>query len=73
MVKLNATELRAEILRKGLSIPRLAELMNISKKRLYSRINGDSSFTQSEITLIADILDLNGKRILDIFFGEKVS
>lgn len=73
MVKLNSTELRAEILRKGLSIPRLAELMNISKKRLYSRINGDSSFTQSEITLIADILDLNGKRILDIFFGEKVS
>ena len=73
MIRLNAAELRAEIFRKGLSVPRLAELMKISKKRLYSRINGDSSFTQSEITSIANILGLNGERILDIFFGEKVS
>lgn len=62
-------ELHAEMGRNGLSIPKLAKLTNIGKKRLYSRFSGETEFTQSEITKIAEVLHLNEDKMLRIFFA----
>ena len=43
---MNINDLKAEIARKNLSIPKLAELINVDKKTLYSRMNGEKSFKQ---------------------------
>ena len=69
---MNKNELNAEIARNGLTIPRLAELIKMDKKTLYSRIKGETSFKQSEIAAISAVLKLSGQRILEIFFSEEV-
>jgi plasmid maintenance system antidote protein VapI len=70
---MNANELRAEIARHELTIPKLADMMQMSKKTLYSRVKGETSFTQQEISLIANVLSLSKERIIDIFFDEEVA
>lgn len=70
---MNKNELNAEIARNGLTIPRLAELIKMDKKTLYSRIKGETSFKQSEIAAISAVLKLSGQRILEIFFSEEVA
>ncbi len=70
---LNISELKAELARRDISVPTLANAMGISKKRLYSRINQKTSFTQKEISLIGKILGLDNQAILRIFFDSKVS
>lgn len=70
---MNMNELNAEIARCGLTKPKLAERMGISKKRLYSRLNGQTTFNQEEIQKIANILNLNEDGIMKIFFAEMVS
>ena len=49
---MNSNELKAEIVRNNLTIPKLAKLINVNKTTLYSRISGKTPFTQKEITAI---------------------
>lgn len=70
---MNIDDLNAEIARHGLTKPQLAKKMGISKKRLYSRLNGTTTFKQEEIQQIAQILNLNENKIMNIFFAELVS
>ena len=70
---MNANELRAEIARNNLTIPKLAKLINVNKSTLYSRVNGKTPFTQKEITEIAKILNLSKEKIFFIFFTDKVA
>lgn len=70
---MNISELRAAMARKNINIPRLAELVGISKKTMYSRFSGETDFTQPEISTIAEILELKENDIIVIFFTEKVS
>lgn len=70
---MNINDLNAEIARCNLSVPKLAELMGISKKTLYSRMDGKTAFSQPEIQKIAKILNLNQEKILCIFFADSVS
>lgn len=70
---MNIKKLKIELVRCGLSVPGLALKMGVSKKLIYSRINGETSFTQKEISAIARILGLDRNRIIDIFFGDEVS
>lgn len=70
---MNIPELKAAIARKGYTIPTLAEAIGISKKTLYMKINGDTSFTQKEISAIATALNLTNDEIIMIFFAEKVA
>lgn len=65
--------LKAEMLKNEVSVPQLAENIGISKKTLYSRLRGDTSFTQSEIVKISNILSLDNQQMLSIFFAQKVS
>lgn len=64
---MNYNDLKAEIARANLSIPKLAEAMNIDKKTLYSRMHGDTNFDQQEIAIISKILNLSADKILNIF------
>lgn len=70
---MNINDLRAEIARNNLSIPKLAELINIDKKTLYSRMNGETNFKQEEISAIAKVLNLTSEKIMFIFFADVVS
>ena len=65
--------LKMEMIKREVSVPKLAEKIGISKKTLYSRMRGDTSFTQSEIVKISNVLSLDNEQMLSIFFTEKVS
>ena len=70
---MNVNDLNAEIARCGISIPELAKEIGISKKTLYSRMHGETNYTQKEIAQMSQILHLDGDKILSIFFASKVS
>lgn len=70
---MNIQDLKAEIARCDLTLPKLADLIGIDKKTMYSRINGETSFKQDEIVKISTALKLTDEKILSIFFAELVS
>ncbi len=70
---MDVNELKYEIVRNGLTVPKLAEIINLDKKTMYSRLKGETSFKQWEISSIANALHLNGEKVLHIFFAEFVS
>ena len=70
---MNFADLRAEIARAYLSIPKLADIIGIDKKTLYSRMNGSTAFDQKEITIISKVLNLTADKIMSIFFADSVS
>ena len=51
--------LRAELARKNMSIPQLAELTGIKTTTLYDKYNGRSDFTLDEAVKIRDCLGLD--------------
>ena len=70
---MNIPDLKAEIARCELTLPKLAELIGIDKKTMYSRINGETSFKQEEIVRISRTLKLSEDKIISIFFADAVS
>ena len=70
---MNTSDLKAEIARCGLTIPKLAEIIQMDKKTLYSRMNGETSFKQCEIVKISHALNLCNDQIMHIFFADSVS
>lgn len=72
-MKMNVNDLKAEIARNDLTIPKLALLIGMDKKTLYSRMNGDTSFKQDEIVKISQTLKLSEEAVMRIFFADAVS
>lgn len=70
---MNTADLRAEIARCNLTIPKLAKSIGMDKKTLYSRMNGETSFKQKEIVEISHALSLTEEKIMHIFFADLVS
>ena len=70
---LNFNDLNAEIARCGYTIPELASAIGISKKTMYSRMRGETDFSQGEIQKLAEVLKLDGDKILSIFFTSQVA
>ncbi len=70
---MNISELNAELARKNISIPELAKLMGVSKKLIYSRFKGETSFKHDEICKIVNILSLSQEKMMLIFFSRQVS
>ena len=70
---MNISELKAEMARKDITIPQLADSISVSKKTLYSRFKGETSFTHPEIVAIAKVLNLSNNMIFAIFFAEEVA
>lgn len=73
VVLINSELLKARVKKEGLSLRDLADLMEVSLATLKKRIDGRAEFTYQDIRLIASVLSLDGKEILNIFFDEKVS
>lgn len=70
---MDITELKIEIMRKGYTIPSLAKTIGMSKKTLYAKLDGKSSFSQPEIVAIRKSLELTDDRLMEIFFAQEVS
>lgn len=73
MTFLNIKELKIELIKQNLSIPKLADLLHKNKTTMYKRFNGKVSFSQKEISDISTILGLSQERIFEIFFTEEVA
>ena len=70
---MNISELKAAIAKNGMTVPKLAEAIGISKKTLYMKMEEETAFTQKEISAIARVLSLSNEDIILIFFTEKVA
>lgn len=64
---MNSNELRAELARNKLSIPKAADAIDIGKKAFYAKISGKSQFKQNEIQRLKMLLHLTSERVVDIF------
>ncbi len=69
---MNGNEFRAAVAKKGLSIPKLAEITGIKKKRIYSKLK-NGKFNQEEILAFRKALGLTDSDIITIFFDGEVS
>lgn len=70
---MNARELKAQMVLKGVNADQLCKAIQISKAALSRKTNGHSLFTQGEICAIRDVLDLTDEQVLRIFFNRDVS
>lgn len=61
------------IKRKDMDKVSVCRALNMSTAAFYRKCNGKSEFTREEIMKLAELLDLSGQDILDIFFAQKVS
>ncbi len=67
---MRSNELKAEFARKGYTQQQVADLMGISLKTLYNKMNSKNKrggFTDKEIMRLCEILKLKS---MDCFFGE---
>ena len=73
MVFINSEMLKARVKKEGFSLRSLADLMGMSFATLKKKIEGRTEFTYQDIRLIASVLSLDGREVLNIFFDKKVS
>lgn len=62
-------ELKAEIVRNGMTTEVFADKAGIGRTTLWRRFESPESFTLGEINKIAKVLNLDGKKIETIFFS----
>lgn len=70
MVAMVANELRAEAMRRNLSIGELADRIGISRETLWRRLRNPGSFKISEIRAIQEALCLDAEQVHSLFFSE---
>ena len=68
---MNKALLEYEMKRKGISIGEMCRHLGISRSAFYRKCNEQSQFTQGEIQMIVDYLDLETP--VGIFFANRVS
>ena len=71
---ININKLKGKIIEKGFSIGLLADQLGIDKSTLYRKLskNGES-ISIAEANKIAEILELDAKEIISIFFDQTVA
>lgn len=57
---------RAEMIKAGINVSKLAKEMGISQQALYKKFNGSTQFTLKDTLLIRDILEKHNNEKLDI-------
>lgn len=62
-------ELRAEMVRAGVSVTELVKELDINPATFYRKIGNDGSFTREEISKIIELLHLDGETVERIFFA----
>lgn len=65
----NTRKLEQTIRDKGIRNPFLAQKLSISPQSFRNKIQGKTEFKPSEMTILAETLNLNEAQFLDIFFG----
>lgn len=68
---MNKALLEYEMKKRNVSIGEMCNILGMSRSAFYRKCTGVSEFTQSEIQLIVDELDLESP--MGIFFDHKVS
>lgn len=68
----NIPELKAECVRRGVTLEELASRIGINNATLYRKMTGKSEFSRNELQAIRDILYLNDEQFLHIFFENKL-
>lgn len=64
---------RMILLREGISLQQIAELLGINPATLYRKMKGDSDFYRDEIQQICDFLHLELKEKEEIFFNQEIT
>lgn len=63
--------LMAQLVYKGYSTAKFAEILGISKTTMYRKLYGESEFTRGEIEVIINELGLDIEELVMIFFSGK--
>lgn len=71
IIKIN--ELKAEIVRNGLTMEEFSDKARINRTTLWRRLNSPDELTLSEIKAMSKALNLSSDKVVDIFFADKVS
>lgn len=66
-------ELKAEIVRNGMTLGEVADKIGMQRTTLWRRFKNPDEFTMSEVKRIVAVLNLTGNKVLTIFFGPEVS
>ena len=70
---MNTRELKAQMIRKDKSIAQLCTALGISRSAWFRKTNGNSQFTQGEISALRYELELDDHDTAKIFFDLDVS
>jgi hypothetical protein len=65
---MKSNELKAEIIRNGFTVKKIATAIGIQESTFYRKLRGDTQFKQCEILALKQILGLSNDDIIDIFF-----
>ena len=68
--KVNLIEFKVELVRKGITLPQVAENLGISRSALWRKLHGISNFTREEIVVACHLFDIGADRMLEIFFDD---
>ena len=66
---MNANELKARMVLKGINAKALCAMIGISDCSWYRKLNGKTEFTQGEISAIAKALDMTKDDVFAVFFA----
>lgn len=64
---MNCPELRAAIARKGITSRQIARTLRLSEQAFYNKVQGTSEFKDSEIKILAEVLNLSIAQVNYIF------
>ena len=67
----NDRELRAQMVRKGVTFKDLSAHLGINEATLYRKCKADGAFTRQEINSIIDYLEIENP--MEIFFAEELT
>lgn len=70
---MNSNELKAQMVRKDVTVDQICAAIGISRTSWFRKIGGSSEFSQGEITDIRRLLDLDDHMTAVIFFAGEVS
>ena len=69
---MNAKALKARMILQDKTVDQLCTALGISRSAWFRKVNGESEFTQGEITGLRYELDLDDHQTAEIFFDPKV-
>ena len=70
LLSTDINELKAECVRNGLTLEKLAAKIGVNPATLYRKLNGETEFRRNELQIIKLVLKLNDKKFLCIFFEQ---